>query len=151
MLRIESSQETAQRLGLRVAPINHGMAHAVFRGDDQLFYGSKREVSVFLRGYEANATTMPPKRLSVAIEHLDAMIDDEDAGNDRILDAAIEVASVYRDDITGAPPAARCVRCGATKGELIDNGWLYGALCTDCAQLAVDDIGEALTAAEYRS
>ena len=93
---------------------------------------------------------MPPKRLIEAIEHLDAMIDDEGAGNDKLLDAAIAVASAYRDGIINADPAIRCVRCDTTGRELIDNGWLYGALCADCAELAAHELGESLTAAHYR-
>ena len=80
------------------------MAYAICRDEKRLDHGDKMHVRVWLKGYAANAATMPPKRLIEAIEHLDAMIDDEGAGNDKLLDAAIAVASAYRDGIINADP-----------------------------------------------
>lgn len=48
---------------------------------------------------------------------------------------------VDRDPNDG-PPTEHCIGCGIgrTDEALIENGWLYGPVCQDCAQDAIESI-----------
>ena len=93
------SDTEAPSLGLYLVRVPSGIAYEVKRSDDgvyhsvntgvdeTLFCGSKAQVKLFLRGYAA-ALDHP------AIKALSDAIDDEEAGNGRILDTAIEVANI---------------------------------------------------------
>ena len=82
---IANSQAPA--FGLYLTSTANGMAYSVMRDGDCLFTGARRDVSVWLRGYGA-ALVHP------AIVALADAVNDEDAGNDRLLDAAVEVAEL---------------------------------------------------------
>lgn len=82
---IANSQAPA--FGLHLTRTANGMAYSVMRGDDCLYTGACRDVSVWLRGYGAALA-------HAAIVALAGVVRDEDAGNDRLLDAAVEVAEL---------------------------------------------------------
>ncbi|MCY4442161.1 MAG: hypothetical protein OXE53_18380 [Deltaproteobacteria bacterium] len=138
----------APALGLYLTRTANGIAYDVCRAEtgERVFCGNRFQVSLWLRGYAANVATMPPRPLVEAIEHLDGVLDDDAAGNGKVLDAAIEVARVYRDDVVHAPPSWRCARCGTAGVELIDNGWLCGAMCGGCAEHGMKTIEADLRA-----
>lgn len=79
----------APAFGLHLTKTSNGIAYEVRRDDEPeaLFIGDRVQVGVWLRGYGA-ALAHP------ALTHLNDVIDDEDAGNGRVLDAAIEVANI---------------------------------------------------------
>ena len=82
--------------------------------------------------------------LATAILDLRAAVVDEDAGNDRVRDCAFEVVEAYAQAI--AANTTRCARCNLATVELV-NGWLYGPMCLQCAEVAFSDIGNALKVA----
>ena len=69
---LNATNAEVEKLGLRVERTPNGMAYAIYRDEKKLDHGDKVHVRVWLKGYAANAATMPPKRLIEAIEHLDA-------------------------------------------------------------------------------
>lgn len=79
----------APAFGLHLTKTANGMAYNVMRDaePEPLFSGTRRDVSVWLRGYGA-ALAHP------AIVDLADTINDEDAGNDVLLDMAIRVAEL---------------------------------------------------------
>ena len=79
----------APTFGLHLTRTANGMAYNVMRDDEPapLFSGTRRDVSVWLRGYGA-ALAHP------AIVDLAVVVNDEDAGNDVLLDMAIRVAEL---------------------------------------------------------
>ncbi len=82
--------------------------------------------------------------LASTIRDLRSALHDELAGNDRVRDCAFEVVEAYARAI--AANTTRCVRCNLATAELV-NGWLYGPMCLQCAELAFSDIGYALKVA----
>ena len=83
------SDTEAPSLGLYLVKTPSGIAYEVKRADDDeyLFCGNRAQVRLFLRGYAA-ALAHP------ALTHLGDVIDDQDAGNDKLLDAAIDVTDI---------------------------------------------------------
>ena len=83
------SDTQAPSLGLYLTKTSNGIAYSVVREIDgeHLFTGGRGQVRLFLRGYEI-ALGHP------ALVALNKAIDDEEAGNGRVLDCAIKVANI---------------------------------------------------------
>jgi hypothetical protein len=77
----------APSFGLHLTSTANGMAYRVMRDHECLFTGARRDVSVWLRGYGA-ALAHPE------LAALNDAINDEEAGNGRVLDCAIAVANL---------------------------------------------------------
>ena len=129
---------TDSATGLRIVdePYPNGVrARAVYKGDKCLYHGEAVGVRYFVTGYAmANAEPIP-----------DLMHDP------RISDEAIKAAAeALRIEAGQSKPATCCAFCDKPSDELIDNQWMYGAACGECAEDALETIEQELTALRSR-
>ena len=156
-----TDMEMAADLGLRIEhePYSNGIkARAVYRGPERIYHDEPAGVRHYLKGYAAAGLTayeLLTGALAVLEDHgyvdeeLIACIRDFDGGKESpTRDKHIQPAAKAEAEGENTKPADRCSNCDkpASEGELIDSGWLYGALCGNCAEDALETIEHELRA-----